>query len=173
MDKTLVVIDMQDTFLRGTGEQQLIPVVCQLIRHAKENGWGIILIEFEHCGAIDEAIIRAVGGYPDQTLVIKSSCNGGPEVVACLNEIKIWPLDLLVCGVWGDQCVPDTVSGILEESDLIKIGVIVDAVYPEYVSLQSDDFEALENGYHCPQPNGVEVPVTMKELGVEVTKVIA
>lgn len=135
--KTLVIIDMQSDFL-GTSERNLIPVICRLIQFAKRNELPIILVKFLTCGNIDSAILKEVKDYHSRATVYKTGCDGGREVIECLVA-NDWSFDLLVCGVWGNQCVTETVSGLFNNSDVVEVSVVTDAVYPPYLSSSEPD----------------------------------
>ena len=133
-DKTLVVIDMQELYINAK-ELHLLPKICSLIKQARQNNWAIILVQLK-CSSgtnICEEIFAAVDDYPHLAIVSKTGMDGGEQVLDCLKHSPKWSLDLLVCGVFGDQCVAATVEGLLTGSDLVEVSVIHDAVHPEYV----------------------------------------
>jgi nicotinamidase-related amidase len=133
-DKTLVVIDMQEHYVNSK-ELHLIPRICSLIKQARQNNWAIILVQLK-CSSgtsICEEIFAAVENYPHLAIVSKPGMDGGEQVLDCLKYSPNWSLDLLVCGIYGDQCVAATVEGLLTGSDLVEVSVIHDAVHPEYV----------------------------------------
>ena len=134
-DRTLVIIDMQDQFLRDCSD--LVPKVCELVEFAMQNEWPIVLVELfpqTETNCTTQAIIETLVGYPHQATIGKSEQNGGEEVIRCINDRKTWSLNLFVCGVYGDQCVPATVAGLFDKSDLVEVDVIADAIYPPYRS---------------------------------------
>lgn len=137
-EQTLVIIDMQSGFMND-GEQDIVPAICDLIRHAKQNEWAIIVVEFHGYGETDEEISNMLVDYPHCTTVQKGSCNGGKEIIDCINEHPSWSLNLLVCGVYGPDCVAATVSGIFDTSDLAEVDVVTDATCPKYESYQDDE----------------------------------
>ena len=133
-DKTLVVINMQEHFV-SPNARHILPTVCELIEQAKQNNWAIILVQLVYGKGtnICKKILDAVEGYPHLAFVSKNGMDGGKQVLDCLRHSPKWSLDLLVCGVFGDQCVAATVEGLLCGSDLVEVSVIQDAIYPEYV----------------------------------------
>lgn len=133
--KTLVIIDMQSGFM-GEDEEvgDIVPIICSLIYHAKQNEWAIIVVEFEGNGKTDEAILESLVGYPHWTTLYKVRCDGGIQVVRCINEHPTWSLNTLVCGIYGPQCVADTIRGMFDASNLVEVAVVADAVYPDYRS---------------------------------------
>lgn len=135
-ERTLVIIDMQKYF---SVSDNLIPTICGLIQHAKQNRWAIILVKFQGSGPIFKEILETIKDYPNQATVTKSACDGGREIIKCINDRKSWSLDLLVCGVYGDECVSETVAGLFNNSDLVEVDVITDAIYPPYMSSSEQD----------------------------------
>lgn len=132
-EKTLVIIDMQSGFM-DEDEYDIVPAICRLIRHAKHNKWAIIVVEFSYNGNTNCDVVETIGDYPHFVTVMKKQCNGGREVINCLNSHPAWSLNLLVCGVYGPECVAETVCGIFDASDLVGVDVVTDAVYPNYIS---------------------------------------
>lgn len=154
--KTLVIIDMQQYYFDKNEEiYNIVPVVSALIRHAIQNKWPIIFVEGREQDTTIEEITNIVDDYPHKTTVIKADWNGGAEVMECLNEHPSWPLNLLVCGIYGDYCVSATVNGLFVESDLVEIDVVTDAVY------------ASGEGYVYTSA-GREKVVTTEDLGIVV-----
>jgi nicotinamidase-related amidase len=133
-----VIVDMQDHFLTSR-ERTIIPNMLKLIRHAMLNSWGIILVEFDGCGRTTEDISIETSGYQHLDVVQKDQPDGGCEVIACLKSHPKWSLNLLVCGVYGPECVAETVAGVLENDSLVEVDVVTDLVYPEYESMFDPD----------------------------------
>lgn len=147
-NKTLVIIDMQTSFLDDNyyGNNQnpypcceIIPGICKTIQHAMINGWGIIIVEYTGNGETHEDILEAVSGYRHVEFVGKTEPNGGEKILHCLESYPGWSTDLLVCGIFGDQCVAKTVSGIFDGSDLAEVCVVEDLVYPDYEPCNEED----------------------------------
>jgi len=131
-EKTLVIIDMQSGFI-DCGEESIVPNICSLIRHAKHHKWAIVVVEFNGNGKTIATIHESLVGYPHWTTVQKGDRDGGKEVIDCLETNPGWSMDLLVCGIYGPECVAETVCGLFENSDLVEVAVVLDAVYPGYV----------------------------------------
>ena len=133
-DKTLVVIDMQEHYLRPNAGDTILSTVCELIEQARQNNWAIILVQLVYGKgtSICKDVLNAVEDYPHLAFVTKSGMDGGEQILECLKHSPKWSLDLLVCGVFGDQCVAATVEGLLTGSDLVEVSVVQDAIYPEY-----------------------------------------
>lgn len=155
-DKTLVIVDMQQYFVCvGSVEHKMAADMCLLIQHAMANKWGIILVEYDGSGDTIKLILDTVSGYQHLEIVKKSEQNGGPEVIACLDSNPKWSMNLIVCGIFGDQCVPDTVRGIFDNSDIVEIDVVTDLIYPSYTS------------YYDEEDEGEEREITMEHLGLQ------
>jgi len=141
-EHTVVIVDMQDYFIgkrscRLELASEFVPLVdstCELIALAKSNGWGIVLVEFDDLGRTTQQIVDEIGDYPHVDTVIKNCEDGGEEVIDCLRGHPKWSNHLLVCGVFGDACVPATVKGLFEHSALVEVDVVIDLVMPEYES---------------------------------------
>lgn len=130
-DKTLVIVDTQTGF---PGAYEVEETVIQLVCHAMKNRWPVILVEYDTCGFTIESITDKLEGYSCCSTVVKNGGDGGPYVIDCLSQHTSWPTNLVVCGVYGDCCVSDTVSGLFENSSLVEVDVVIDAIYPEYKS---------------------------------------
>lgn len=139
LNRTLVVIDMQDWFINYPEEQDLIPIIYDLIKQARQQRWAIILVEYGGCGPTNEIILEGVRDYPYTRTVIKFGEDGGEEIIECLNKHPAWSPDLLVCGIFGDECVPATVNGLFHNSNLVEVNVVADAIYPPYCSRSEED----------------------------------
>lgn len=159
-DRTLVIIDMQYIFVKTLRDKDnLIPTICRLVQYARQRKWAIILVEFSQCGTTNVKIINALKGYPYQAKVVKECNDGGREIIKCIIREKTWSFDLLVCGVYGPECVAETVAGLLNHSDLVEVDIITDAVCPAYRSLSE------ENEYDGRQR---EFEVVMEDVCVDV-----
>ncbi len=154
-ERTLVIIDMQNGFI-GPSEKSMVPDMCVLIRHAMVHSWGIILVEYNYYGSTNITILDEVAGYRHLEIVKKDYPNGGVEVTDCLSKHPDWSLNLLVCGIYGNECVAETVAGIFEENDLVEIDVVTDLVSPPYCSHCDDEYGDLP-----------EREITMAQLGIK------
>lgn len=132
-EKTLIIIDMQTEFMNHYGdEESIVPAICSLIECARRHEWPIIVLEYEMNGITIEKIRNSLEGYHRQKTVYKIRNDGGQEVLECMDNHPAWPLNLLVCGIYGNACVPSTVAGLFGNSDAVEIDVVTDAVYEEY-----------------------------------------
>ena len=137
-DKTLVIIDMQPAFLQDN-DGDLIEIICGLIEQAKGNTWAIIVVEYDGYGDTVPEIMESTGSYQHCEIIKKLGNDGGSKVLGCLSGHPGWPLDLLVCGVMGNVCVPETVAGLFRNSSLVEVSVVSDAVSPTYLSCSELD----------------------------------
>lgn len=103
------------------------------MRHAKKNNWTIILVEFAGYGDTDEAINKEIGNYPHVATVTKHDADGGKDIIKYIQDNPQWSLNLVICGIYGDCCVSDTVYGLFDNSDIVEVDVVADAIVPEYM----------------------------------------
>lgn len=136
-EKTLVIIDMQNYFMCEE-EREIVPAICSLILHAKQNEWAIIVVEFRDYGETVETIQGCLSGYPHWTTVYKTDCDGGNQVIKCIQDHPTWSMDLLVCGIYGPGCVAATVYGLFDSSNLVEVSVVLDAIAPDYHSCSGE-----------------------------------
>jgi len=154
-EMTLVIVDMQELFI-NEDEEDIIPNIIALIRHAIAKKWAIIVVEYDGSGETDQEITQTLHGYPHQETVIKYGQDGGKEVVDCLESHPAWSASLLVCGIYGPDCVAQTIQGIFANSDVAEVDVVADAVCPPY-----------ENCHGQERSEGL---ATMEELGIPTTE---
>ena len=88
--------------------------------------------------------------------MIKYDQDGGKEVIDCIESHPAWSVNLLVCGIYGPDCVSQTVQGILANSDVAEVDIVSDAVCPPYET--HHDYERTER------------LMTMEELGILTTE---
>lgn len=139
-EKTLVIIDMQEGFMDKYGDERSIaPAIRSLIKCARRNEWPIIIVEYKGSHETIEEISIALEGYPHQETVIKTDNDGGYKVIKCLEDHPAWSTNLLVCGIYGNACVPSTVAGLFRNSDWVEVDVVIDAIYDIYHSFSNLD----------------------------------
>lgn len=156
-NKTLVIIDMQEVFIRQSKHDlDLTSLICELIRHARQQRWAIILVEYDSFDSTVKEIIEALKDYPYQETVIKSCNDGGEKIIECIRNKKTWSLDLMVCGLYGDQCVAETVQGLFDNSNEVLVDVVADAVWPPYSSSSKKNEQGQQQ----------EREVSIKEIGI-------
>ncbi len=140
--RTLVIVDMQDEFVDYEWNYdeneipidytEIVPGICSLVQYAIKNCWSIIFVEFDPYGTTIEILSELVADYQHFMAVQKYGQDGGPQVIECLQEHPQWSRHLLVCGLYGDACVPSTVQGLLRDNILTEVDVITDLVLPRY-----------------------------------------
>ncbi len=167
-DRTLVIIDMQKSFI-NEDELEIIPNIILLIEHAMAKGWAIIIVEFKCIyslygeGNTDKALTEILGKYPHQETLTKYGCDGSKEILRCIESQSAWSLNLLVCGIYGDECVPETVAGLFDRSDLVEVDVVTDAICPEYMSSsEPDDYDQQKEGKVTTQGLGIQCCLTQE-----------
>lgn len=143
-DKTLVIIDMQECFMRDCMDD-VINNIQTLVRHARNQSWPVVIVEYLANGEEDlgesetiEEITAVLKGYNNVTWVGKQDDDGGWEVNDCIRKLE-WPIDLIVCGVYANQCVAATIAGYLDEIPDAQVDVVDDAVWPHYESSAEPD----------------------------------
>ena len=77
---------------------------------------------------------------------MKSETDGGKEILECLYNHNKWSRNLVVCGIYGDCCVSDTVAGLYDNSNIVEVDIVSDAIIPDYCS----SAESSEYG-DCPE----------------------
>jgi nicotinamidase-related amidase len=149
--KTLVIVDMQPGFI-GVSEKPIIPNVIKSVQYAIRQGWPIVVVEFEGYGETEVDVMAEVLKSPQYEIVTKHQCSGGEEVSEACHK-RGWPNNFVVCGVYGDQCVSDTIATLVDIHGTV-VDIIKNAVYPDCVV--DDDYNALINLIsinELPQPN--------------------
>lgn len=155
-EKTLVIIDMQDDFM-DENEFIIVPAICELICHAKRNNWGIIVVEYHGYGETHEQICHSLFGYQKCRTVYKGDCDGSYEILSLINNCPGWSQNLLICGIYGPECVAQTVEGLLLDKNHGEIDVVMDAIFPDYLPYDTQEEVAgqtkVSQIINCKQPN--------------------
>jgi len=128
-EPVLIVIDMQSDEFPASRDERTIAAVEREIRLAVENGWGIVIVEFDpnEVGSTNPRLMRLVDGYPRLAVVSKSTDEGAKEIFEAIIENGFWPEHLRVCGCNSDACVLGTVQDYAEMVPSSHIKVIKDA----------------------------------------------
>lgn len=111
MDKTLIIVDMQEEF--ETADDYTTQQVIKQVLRAKEQGYPIIVLEYADSGHTHEEILDAIGDYHQFERATKYTDDGSNEV-AQIAEARSFPKDFLICGVNYSFCVGDTADGLTE-----------------------------------------------------------
>lgn len=141
---TLVIIDMQDTFLWPIETYK--PVISHVIREirlAKRRGDHILVVEFEtvlsNSGFIYDTVgcksapthadlKKAIGTYNKACFVFKRMVNGGREVHQTLLEKNIPHTNVRICGVYADACVRETVVDLSKRIPKSQIHLVKNGI---------------------------------------------
>ncbi|UCG02551.1 MAG: isochorismatase family protein [Candidatus Heimdallarchaeota archaeon] len=153
--KTLVIVDMQNDFFDEAitlidnpmyncnhNVEYIIPVIQGLVAHAIKLHWPIIFVEYTGFGKTMEEIYELTESYRKQQTIPKNEPNGAPAILNTVQN-KNWPLNIIVCGLYGNVCVSETVAGLLYLTNEITISIITDAVWPDYCSRTKNGEEIL------------------------------
>ena len=142
--KTLVIIDMQETYI-GDDNDWLVPNVIDLIHEFGQKQWPIILVEFEHaCSETDAEIMSALWEYDRLVRYVeKNRVSGAAEVLYELRKTQ-WPKDLVVCGVYGNECVAATAEELVKLEPKINVEIRRDCVWPAFAYYYGLDDEQVE-----------------------------
>jgi nicotinamidase-related amidase len=140
--KTLVVIDMQTSFVGNIytieRRRQLISTIAKLCEDFVELDWPIITVEFttNKYGETTHDIMEIVECHSRWIPCEKHECNGGHEINQILKD-NDWPEDLVVVGIYGDQCVAETVDELANRING-SIQIPTDAVWPKFEPVDHD-----------------------------------
>ncbi|KKN01193.1 hypothetical protein LCGC14_1130340 [marine sediment metagenome] len=136
--KTLVVIDLQKGLLapsllaNPTGIASLVKNIADLMREFKYRQWPIVMVEFvQYDTPIIPELLDIVKDYKCWQLVKKGGVDGSDAILSQLRRWE-WPLNFCICGIYGSECVAETVNGLIVKEPKARVEIMVDAVYPEY-----------------------------------------
>lgn len=119
MNYTLVVIDMQKTFLEKMNLPDSLEVerrCLQLINNAGKAKSPILFMEYNRCGQTINSLLNKAESITDKVYrKLKWNDNGGAEILRALSKYKL-PQHIKVCGINTDACVKASVEGYLSES---------------------------------------------------------
>ena len=127
---TLVVVDMQQTFLNNwTGPS--IPPVDAVIRQVKEavkNNWSIVLLEMKpwRLGETISPIAELLQAYPRCRRRSKQTPSGAKELIDACYENDFGMGLFRFVGVFLDACVLETVRDLLEAEPSSLVRMIVE-----------------------------------------------
>ena len=125
MPTTLVVIDMQATFISSTNPTASVNVAKE-IEKAKRRKAGIVFVEFFDCEPTHEIYKKMVKGYKNVSIITKKRNDGSREIMRAIRRRGFNPNRLRVCGVNSCYCVYSTVHSLLHRPS-IKIEVATEA----------------------------------------------
>jgi len=146
--KTLILIDFQSYYLSGMPEEkrkELIENVTKISRVFMANNWPIIVVYFDSSFEDNYLIEEMLNilEYKKSVLVTKNRCDGSEQI---LDQIDFhnWPLNVVVCGVFGNECVSETVNGLAERDRKISITILKDCIWPNGVAIDPDNEDKIE-----------------------------
>jgi len=120
-DRVLCVIDMQIVFTASQHKKTLLSASRQ-IRHAMQNGWAIVFVEFYGHGKTDYRLVCLTEKYARTSFVTKHNDDGSAEIMAHCHVNNL-PNDYFrVCGVNTAACVRSTVRGLQKKATVEVYG---------------------------------------------------
>ncbi len=112
VESALVVVDMQPIYLTRE-DHALIERVGLLIDKAIAAGQPIVLLEYAGKGRTCIELIRRLEGYALVRTKQKYGWGGAAETMEAFADMGVSPLSVSVCGVYTEQCVAQTVLGLV------------------------------------------------------------
>lgn len=119
-NEALVVIDMQDTFLKGCPKTR-IDYVCRALREAKKRDMPVFIVSYRDFGETNSRVLAAAEKHTEVTYIEKSSINGSRSLLSSIKQIekrRKLPRgfsSLRFCGAWTSQCVKETILGVVKK----------------------------------------------------------
>lgn len=155
ISRTLIIIDMQDDFMKA-GSACLRHVLHE-ITLAKARGAGIVILEYQDCGKTAKEIRQMLEGYKNKVTAVKMKNGGGEEFFAVAERKRFNTGKVRVCGVNRAWCVKDTVKELLDKG--VDVEVAINATWcgiPQTGNTYLRDLVGKEkfvrNGRHLPPP---------------------
>ncbi|MBS1991916.1 MAG: isochorismatase family protein [Cyanobacteria bacterium SZAS LIN-3] len=107
-ERTLVVVDAQNDFVKGASEEYFLELEALVLR-ARRRGWPIIFLEFfGRYGDTIERLLKLVDGYPRAVRVKKYEQSGVGEVAKTCREQGFGTDIFQLCGAYSDHCITAT-----------------------------------------------------------------
>lgn len=142
---TLICVDLQTYYMSQVPEEQSRIVIENTVRISRvfmANGWPIIVVMYEgvfdDCGNDTIEEMQDILSYRNAVLVKKRRPDGSEQILDQIDCHK-WPLNVVVCGVFGDECVQETVNGLLERDRRIEVSVLKDCIWPNRMAIEEDN----------------------------------
>lgn len=128
-DGTLVVVDMQDFFVKDCLNPDLVANVVAEVLMAKRKGWAIVLVECEpwRNGETITPIAQLLSGsrdYERKRRVSKDSEDGSQEVIKACRENGFSLDNFRVVGVYSDCCVEQTAVSLVHKLEDAFVRVV-------------------------------------------------
>jgi len=146
--KTLILVDFQNHYLSTIPEEKRKELIKNVIRISKVfeiNNWPIIIVYFDSSYNDNYLIeeMRDILEYKNAVLVTKHRCDGSEQILDQI-DLREWPLNVVVCGVYGNECVQETVNGLAERDRKIQINVLEDCIWPNSLAIDPDNEDKIE-----------------------------
>jgi nicotinamidase-related amidase len=125
MDKTLVIVDMQDGF-PSAHKKEVQEECIQLVKYFIRNNLPIIVLEYEgaYYGKTFECISKLYKRYPYVKILKKRKDNGSDQVHRFMRR-EHWGItkrdEIVICGVNIGACVYETTWGLLKKGYNVKV----------------------------------------------------
>lgn len=127
-DGTLVVVDMQDFFVKDCMNPDLVANVVAEVLMAMRKGWAIVLLECEpwRNGETITPIARLLegSGYLRKRRMSKDSEDGSEEVLQACRENGFSLSYFRVVGVYSDCCVEQTAVSLVHKLEDAFVRVV-------------------------------------------------
>jgi len=141
--KTLILIDFQTHYCSQMGDEkrkELIENVTRISKVFMVNNWPIIVVDFKGTYDDNDLIeeMRNVLKYKNAILVEKHRCDGSTEILDAI-DLNGFPLDVLIGGVYTNECVVMSIDGLIEKDKNINIVVLEDCIWPNKNTLIIDN----------------------------------
>lgn len=146
--KTLILIDFQTYYLKGMLKEErkeLIENVKRISKVFMVNNYPIMVVYFDSSFE-DNYLIQEmldILEYKNSVLVTKQRCDGSEQILDQI-DLRKWPLNVVVCGVYGNECVQETVNGLAERDRKISITILKDCIWPEGVAVDPNNEDKIE-----------------------------
>jgi nicotinamidase-related amidase len=143
---------------KASRKRALIKNIHKKVLQYRENKDLIIFVEYHSAkDAIDDSygrtikkLRKAVVGYYNYALVVKTEKDGSENLVEFFEENDIYPTEFEVCGVQTSACVYETVVNLAELFTNMFFKMVKDCLN-DSKGLEELEDEAMEHFYDAPQ----------------------
>lgn len=146
--KTLILIDFQQYYFQQIPEEkrkELIENVKRISKVFMINNWPIIVVYFDSSFEDNYLIEEMLNilEYKKSVLVTKKGCDGSTEILDAI-DLNRFSLNVVMGGVYGDECVSETLNGLVEKDRKISITVLKNLVWPNGLVIDQDHENRVE-----------------------------
>jgi nicotinamidase-related amidase len=127
---TLVIVDMQERYI-GKRVPSNFKAIADAVQYAKKNGWGVAVLEMQY-GRTHTPLINLLKSYDGFDFTVKEREDGSRELRDLLAKDQFGASNLMVMGMYGDNCVLATVRGLGKVLPNATVHVIKDATYTSH-----------------------------------------